>query len=48
MENAYKTINEISYNENTPNAVIRILNNAMTTKNVLEFFTETRKRVKIG
>lgn len=46
MENAYKTINEISYNENTPDAVIGILNNAMTTKKRIRVFygdTETGK-----
>ena len=38
MENTYKTINGISYNENTPDAVIRILNNAMTTKERIRIF----------
>lgn len=38
MKNIYKTINEISYNENTPDAVIRILNNAMTTKERIRIF----------
>lgn len=42
MENKYKVVNGISYQENTPDAVIRVLENAMrTNKRIRIFYGDT-------
>lgn len=42
MENKYKVVNGISYHENTPDAVIRVLENAMrTNKRIRIFYGDT-------
>ena len=41
-ENKYKVVNGISYHENTPDAVIRVLENAMrTNKRIRIFYGDT-------
>ena len=42
MENKYKVVNGISYHENTPDVVIRVLENAMrTNKRIRIFYGDT-------
>ena len=42
MENKYKDVNGISYHENTPDVVIRVLENAMrTNKRIRIFYGDT-------